>query len=182
MQHSNRHTVTAYIPALILCYSAQFTDSVTMPVILTSPCEWAGALGTCTVAMATADSLCNVWAHYHIHKKLDPLGTFDVSAIIDIIDLHAQATKQTRSGKIIQFQCMGRHTFSLLLLSSDGVHPLLLVVGRLGYQHKPLVLGHIVHLPTVVHHDAICVVVGCKGGREGGGGRGREGGGRGPTS
>ena len=100
MQHSNRHTVTAYIPALILCYSAQFTDSVTMPVILTSPCEWAGALGTCTVAMATADSLCNVWAHYHIHKKLDPLGTFHVSAIIDIIDLHAQAKQQNKQGVV----------------------------------------------------------------------------------
>ena len=43
------------------------------------------------------------------------------------------------------------HTFLFVLLSADGIYPLLLFLWRLGVQHKPLVLGNVVHLPTIDH-------------------------------
>lgn len=50
-------------------------------------------------------------------------------------------------------------TLPPLALLQDGLQPLLLLLGRLGHAHEPLILRRVVDLPAVVDDVATAVVV-----------------------
>lgn len=58
------------------------------------------------------------------------------------------------------FGC-GVLTFLFVFLSSNGFHPFLLLLRRLGEEDEPFVLGYVVHLPAVDHSQSVAMEIGC---------------------